>query len=103
MVRRLFTAFGNFFVGNVLAIKSVAGGKNETRNNDTTKIEHESCGVGPSRHVTGFAAGGAKKADDLVFPSAARQLDHVLGRGCDIKIIYRRRDQDAIRRFDRSA
>ena len=103
VVRHLLDACIDFFVGNLVASECFAGRENEPRNNDTTKIEHETIGVGHDRHVTRSAAGRAQKADNLVVPGAARQLDHVLGGGCDIIIIYGRSDQDPVRRLDRGA
>src|SRR5207249_8960961 len=75
----LFNSLVDFFVADVLAIESAGRGKGEPRNNDATKIEHEAIGIGHDRHVARVASGCAQKADDLVFPCASGQLDHVLG------------------------
>src|SRR5438067_1639515 len=90
----------DLFVANVVAIEGISGGKHEPGNNHATKIEHETVRISHDRHVTGRAAGRAKKADDLVFPRASSELDHVLRRGGDIIIVYWRRDQNPIRGFN---
>src|ERR1700757_5519245 len=59
--------------------------------------------VSHHRHVTAHPAGGAEKADDLVFPCAAGELDHILGRRGNIVIIDWRSDEYSIGAFDRTA
>src|SRR5207244_11942513 len=95
-----FGALDDFFVGNVVAVEGVGGGENEPGNNHATKIEHETVRIGHNRHITASAASRAKEADDLVFPRAAGEFDHVFRRGGDIIIVYRRRDQDPVRSFN---
>src|ERR1043166_825542 len=55
--------------------------------------------------IVGFfcAAGGAKEADNFVFPRAASQLDHVFGGSGDVVIVNRCSDEDAIGVFNRGA
>src|SRR4029077_3151389 len=52
------------------------------------------------RHITAHPACRAKKADDLVFPDATGQLDHVLGRRGNIVIIDRRSDEYSMGGFN---
>lgn len=46
-------------VADSLAIENMRGGKREARDNNTTKIEHETVGVRHHRHVTALSPGGA--------------------------------------------
>src|SRR5438046_7406479 len=92
----VFDSLRDFFVGDALAAESVACGKGEARNNDATKIEHQTVGIRHHRHVTRMASRGAKKPDDFVLPRAPGELDHILGRGSNIIIVNRRSNEDAI-------
>ena len=47
-----------------------------------------------------MASGSANEADNFVFPYAAGELDHVLSRSCNIVIVNRRSNEDAIRVFN---
>jgi len=88
-------------VGQLVAVEGIARCINEARDNDSAKIEHETVGERHYGHVTVRTPGRAKKTDDFVFPGAAGELEHVLGRGGDIKIIYRRRHDYPVRFLDR--
>ena len=77
VVGDLFDSLRDFFVGDMLAVESVARGKSEPRNNDAAKVEHEAIGIRHDRHVTRMTSGSANEADDFVFPCASGELDHV--------------------------
>ena len=64
-VRDLFDSLRDFLVGDALAVKRVARGKGEARNNDAAKIEHKAVGIRHDRHVTRVASGSANEANDL--------------------------------------
>ena len=96
----LFDSLGDFFVVDALAVESMGCGKREPWNNNATKIEHETVCVRHHRHITRVASGRAKEADDLVFPYASRELDHVLGCRGDIVIVNRRGDEDTVGAFN---
>src|SRR4051794_19694698 len=50
-----------------------------------------------------MSAGGAEKADELAFPSAAGLLNEVLRRGIDVVVVNRNGQQDRIGALDRVA
>src|SRR5436190_279277 len=87
----------------LLAVKSLGCGKSESRNNDATKIEHQTIGVRHDRHVTCVASGGANETDNFVFPYAASELDHVLRCGRNIVIVNRCSNEDAVSAFNSRA
>ena len=47
-----------------------------------------------------MASGSANETDNFVFPCASGELDHVLSRSCNIVIVNRRGNEDAIRVFN---
>src|SRR5271165_353373 len=61
-------------------LKVVSGCENEARDNQTTKVQHETIGQAHDGHVTERATGRTQKSDDLIFPGLARQFDQVFQR-----------------------
>jgi len=69
------------FGGRQLQIfKVVSGCENEARNNQTSKVQHETIGQTHDGHVTERPTGRTQKSDDLVIPGLARQFDQVFQR-----------------------
>src|SRR4051795_8321884 len=71
LVRELVNPFPDFLVLELAAFERAAGGVNETRDNHTAKIEHQTAGEGHHRHVAAHSSRRAKKPNDLVFPGTS--------------------------------
>src|SRR3954463_12075647 len=74
-------SFLNLFVDELITVKRLPRRIDKPRNDHGAKVQHQTIRVGHYRHVAAHAAGRAKKANDLILPSAASKLDHILGRG----------------------
>src|ERR1700730_3228671 len=101
LLRYFVHPFFNFLVDQLFPVEGVARGIDKPRNNDGAEIKHQAVGISHNRHVAVHSAGCAQKSDNLVFPGAAGELNHVFGGGADIIIVNRRRDYDSVSRLDR--
>src|SRR5438552_8709380 len=88
-------SFGDFAVRHRFVIECFSRGKDKSRHDRATEIEHQAIRVSHYRHVTTLSAGGAEKAYDFIVPGFAGQLDHVFSRSAHIVIVDRRRDHDS--------
>src|SRR5437762_13383728 len=96
----LFDPFRNLGIGELVAVKRITGSINESRDDETAEIEHETIGKAHDRHVTAHPTGSTKKTDDFVFPGASGELNHVLGRSGHIVVVNGSSDNDPIGLFD---
>jgi hypothetical protein len=73
-LREIRNSIGNRVAGDRFSTEIAPGCVNEARQNHAAKIQHERIRDRHDRHVARRAAGGAKEANDLVFPGIARQF-----------------------------
>jgi len=67
--------------------KIVTSRVDESRNDDTAEVEHQTIRQSHYRHVTGRSAGCAQKTNHFVFPCVPGELHQILGGRIYVEII----------------